>query len=381
MRVVFQTPSTMVALYLLLSWILLLNSLDRTQLEAHELYGAPIIVLLSTGLLVYGWRGRVEPKSIPWLLGCLAALSGLLAWGFGDTLPGDVDDVFAGPLTRGQLAWIMLPAALLTVPALGLEVWTRGRKWLNLRQGGGKGSPARQARHSRAALAGMGAHLVHLGLLILIIGHIFATTLVDRGAISHRLSLSEDNPVVEGDLVLVFSGLEVLSVGDEEFDSRFDVGVGYVGVVVEVYEIGDSDLDGDGDGSGGADNSVVLGEHIATLQPGVLRFENGFARSEVATMSRASGDFILIFDLSQASELGKAMVMGDLDEVERIRVTAYNLPGSHLVWLGWSLMLIGMMLTWQSWWPAPAFAVTKQYSGLGGETVQAGGSRVAGEEE
>ena len=381
MRVVFQTPSTMVALYLLLSWILLLNSLDRTQLEAHELYGAPIIVLLSTGLLVYGWRGRVEPQSIPWLLCCVAALSGLLAWGFGDTLPGDVDDVFAGPLTRGQLAWIMLPAALLTIPALGLEVWTRGRKWLDLRQGGGRGSPARQARHSRAALAGMGAHLVHLGLLILLIGHIFATTLVDRGAISHRLSLSEDNPVVEGDLVLVFTDIEVLSIGDEDFDSRFDVGVGYVGAVVEVYEVGDPDSDGGGDSSSGADNSVILGDYVATLQPGVLRFENGFARSEVATMSRASGDFILIFDLSQASELGKAMVMGDLDEVERIRVTAYDLPGSHLVWLGWSLMLFGMMLTWQSWWPAPLFAVTKQYSGTGGETVPTGGSRARGEEE
>ena len=361
MRVVFQTPSTMIALYLLLSWTLLLNSLDRTQLEAHELYGAPIIILLSTGLLVYGWRGRVEPKSIPWLLGCLAALSGLLAWGFGDTLPGDVDDVFAGPLTRGQLAWIMLPAVLLTVPALGLEVWSRGRKWWHLRQGGGRGSPARQMRHSRAALAGMGAHLIHLGLLILIIGHIFATTLVDRGNISHRLSLSEDNPVVEGDLVLVFTDIELLSIGDEEFDSRFDVGVGYVGAVVEVYEVADPD----GAGSGGADNAVILGDHIATLQPGVLRFENGFARSEVATMSRVSGDFILIFDLSQASELGQAMVMGDLDEVERIRVTAYDLPGSHLVWLGWSLMLLGMMLNWQSWWPAPAFAVTKQYSTSG----------------
>jgi hypothetical protein len=162
-------------------------------------------------------------------------------------------------------------------------------------------------------------------------------------------------------LALVFTDIELLSIGDEEFDSRFDVGVGYVGAVVEVYEVADPD----GAGSGGADNAVILGDHIATLQPGVLRFENGFARSEVATMSRASGDFILIFDLSQASELGKAMVMGDLDEVERIRVTAYDLPGSHLVWLGWSMMLLGMMLNWQSWWPAPAFAVTKQYSTSG----------------
>ena len=347
MRLVYQTPSTMVAIFLLLSWILLLNSLDRTQLEAHELYGAPIITLLVTGLMVYGWRGRVEPRNVPFLLCCVAALSIILSWGYGNTLPGDVDDVFAGPLTRGQLAWIMLPAALITVPAIGLEVLTRGKKWIDIRKSDKVLSASSHVRKSRAALAGMGAHMVHLGLLLLLIGHIFATTLVDRGAISHRLSLSEDNAVIEDDLALVFTELQLLSAGDAEFDSRFDVGVGYVGAVVEVYEVND-------DGT--------VGKLIGTMEPGVLRFENGFARSEVATLSRATGDFILIFDLGQASELGLAMMMGDIDDVERVRVTAYNLPGSHLVWLGWGLMLLGMALTWQSWWPSPAIGEGKIYT-------------------
>jgi len=184
-------------------------------------------------------------------------------------------------------------------------------------------------------------------LIILIIGHVFATTLVDRGDLSHRLSLPEDKAVVEGDLVLVFTGFEVLSEGEGEFDSRFDVGSGYVGAVIEVYEVGD-----------GSDDSgtVNLGKHVATLQPGVLRFDNGFSRSEVATLTRVSGDFILIFDLSQASELGQAMIFGEIEDVDRVRVTAYDLPGSHLVWIGWSLMLLGMMLTWQSWWPKAKLA-------------------------
>ena len=56
------------------------------------------------------------------------------------------------------------------------------------------------------------------------------------------------------------------------------------------------------------------------------------------------------------------MMMGDLDDVERVRVTAYNLPGSHLVWLGWSMMLLGMALTWQSWWPSPAIVGGKTYA-------------------
>ncbi len=347
MHVVYRTPSTLVAIFLLLSWMLLLNSLDRTQLEAHELFGAPIIALLATGLMVYGWRDRVESKTIPWMVALLAGLSGILAWGFGNALPGDVEDVFAGPLSRGQVAWLILPAALITAPAMGLEVWNRGRKWWLTRTDSSGHSAKSHARKTRAALAGLGAHLVHFGLIILIIGHIFATTLVDRGDLSHRLSLPEDKAVVEGDLVLVFTGFEVLSEGEGEFDSRFDVGSGYVGAVIEVYEVGD-----------GSDDSgtVNLGKHVATLQPGVLRFDNGFSRSEVATLTRVSGDFILIFDLSQASELGQAMIFGEIEDVDRVRVTAYDLPGSHLVWIGWSLMLLGMMLTWQSWWPKAKLA-------------------------
>ena len=345
MRVVYQTPSTMVALFLLLSWVLLLNSLDRTQLEAHELYGAPIITLLATGMMVYGWRDRVESRMIPWLICCVAALSAILAWEYGDALPGDVDDVFAGPLTRGQLAWLILPTALITLPAMGLEVWSRGKKWLDIRRGDGRNASS-HSRKSRAALAGMGAHMVHLGLLLLLVGHIFATTLVERSAISHRLSLSQDDALIEDDLALVFTELKLLSEGDEEFDSRFDVGSRYVGVVVEVYD---------------ANSDGTRGDFVATMEPGVLSFDNGFDRSEVATLSRATGDFILIFDLSQANELGMAMVLGEIDDVERIRVTAYNLPGSHLVWIGWTLMLLGMALTWQSWWPVPKIGDEKSY--------------------
>ena len=55
------------------------------------------------------------------------------------------------------------------------------------------------------------------------------------------------------------------------------------------------------------------------------------------------------------------MVLGEIDDVERIRVTAYNLPGSHLVWIGWALMLLGMALTWQSWWPVSKIGDEKSY--------------------
>ena len=35
------------------------------------------------------------------------------------------------------------------------------------------------------------------------------------------------------------------------------------------------------------------------------------------------------------------MATGELDNVEQIRVTIYELPGSHMVWGGWGLMLLG----------------------------------------
>ena len=32
-----------------------------------------------------------------------------------------------------------------------------------------------------------------------------------------------------------------------------------------------------------------------------------------------------------------------LDSINLVRVTVYDLPGSHLVWIGWSLMMLGML--------------------------------------
>ena len=35
---------------------------------------------------------------------------------------------------------------------------------------------------------------------------------------------------------------------------------------------------------------------------------------------------------------------GNLENVELVRVTVYNLPHSHVVWLGWVTMMGGMAL-------------------------------------
>ena len=48
----------------------------------------------------------------------------------------------------------------------------------------------------------------------------------------------------------------------------------------------------------------------------------------------------MIFDLSQSQAM-ENMQNNDLENLEQIRVTIYDLPGSHLVWIGWLFMLIG----------------------------------------
>ena len=58
-------------------------------------------------------------------------------------------------------------------------------------------------------------------------------------------------------------------------------------------------------------------------------------------MSRLPGDTIVILDLAQSNDLLGSMILGDLDGVETVRVTIYDLQGSHLVWLGWALIMLG----------------------------------------
>ena len=58
-------------------------------------------------------------------------------------------------------------------------------------------------------------------------------------------------------------------------------------------------------------------------------------------MIRPSGDMIFILDQQQAEISLTSMMRGETDEVEEIRVTVHDLRGSHLVWAGWSLIMLG----------------------------------------
>jgi hypothetical protein len=80
----------------------------------------------------------------------------------------------------------------------------------------------------------------------------------------------------------------------------------------------------------------------------MTRFDAGSisARSETDTWIRPQGDLVIIFDQSQSNVLGLTSFMQSGEDVDRIRVTIYDLTGSHMVWAGWILTMIGTSLNW-----------------------------------
>ena len=142
--------------------------------------------------------------------------------------------------------------------------------------------------------------------------------MVDRADPSHLVTLEKDNPVEFKEYELTFSDTVLLSEEDPEYD--YKIGDGFAGFVIEVTKDG---------------------EKVDEVTPGILRFSWTTTRSEVDRMVRPSGDMIFILDQQQAEISLTSMMRGETDEVEEIRVTVHDLRGSHLVWAGWSLIMLG----------------------------------------
>jgi cytochrome c biogenesis factor len=299
----------LVSLYLVLTWVLLLSSIDAVNFEAHELYGAPFLTALAAASFVYT-RRRDDPRSTAWLL-IGASVVSVVGFVFAPSAFGqDASSAVSAQLTRGHIVWISLPMILMAIAPMGREVVRQVR------------SASANGSWKRIPLA---AHVVHLGLLLLLLGHLSTTVLVDRGDASHRISLVKDEIIVHEGLGFEFTELVVQS-------DELEVGDGFIGVQIRVYEM----------------NGNEVGDSIGQVTPGTLRFDSqGVPRSEVDTLTRLTGDIVFIFDGSQASALMATAGSGGLDEVQLVRVTVYNLPHSHLVWLGWCTMMVGM--AWVVW--------------------------------
>ncbi|MBK29350.1 MAG: hypothetical protein CMB49_01390 [Euryarchaeota archaeon] len=331
-RLALMAPSTLGSTFILLTWMLLFASIDSPRFEAQELLGSVLISLVVLALTIFGWRKKVEKQQQLLLAAGVLLLALLLAAMAHNSLPGDPNEALSGAFVRGHVAWLLILPLMVAIPAMLVEVSTAIaslRKRLQRR--GSKGSSNRWRT--------LGAHVVHLGILLLLLGHVFTTTLIDRGDADHRHSLEKDEAKVVGDYAYIFREVVIISDDDQEFSERFVVGDGYIGARVDVHTLDDGEV----------------GELLATLEPGVLRFDspNGrvSARSEIDSKARLHGDLMMIFDSSQAGGLMTSSLMGGLDDVDSIRVTIHDLKGSHLVWLGWTLILAGLILgsaTWQS---------------------------------
>jgi hypothetical protein len=313
-RVVLWVPLAIGAPFLLLTWMLLLAEVDGTNLAWHEIFGLPILCLSSLGLMIYSWRKVVAPHLVPRLLCGMIFLSILFAYTMGEYLPGDADHLFYDDgISRGMIGGFALPLFLFSIPPMARLVWVRFGEF--------------QLRRKPLQLRRLAIHVAHLGILLLLVGHVFTTTLVQRGDPSHIVMLAKDTPIEHNDYWYTFTELTATSPDDDGWDE--DVGDGKIVVTVEVRK----EVDGDA---------------IATLTPGMLRFDEGgiSARPETDIWHRPQGDLVIIFDQSQANELYLTSFMQQGESVDRVRVVIYDLTGSHLVWTGWTLILIGTALNW-----------------------------------
>ena len=306
--------------FLLLTWVLLTVEIEGTNIAAHEYYGAPLVSLLAVGLALYAWGDGISGRTGIIALSATAALSVFLAAYSGSfDLPGNQDQPITDSISRGALSMFVLTWLVFAIPPTLLKLWRSSRDSL-------PGIIRRGLRSEAARARVMGTHIAHAGILLLLVGHVLTTTLVDRTDPSHFVTLERDVPTEHQGLELVFTGVEIVSVDDDGYD--YGIGDGYVGVVIEAR---------DGE------------EMLGTITPGMLRFDSPSgavsARSEVDRLTGVTGDTIVILDLLQSNELLSSMILGQTEQVSEVRVTVHHLPGSHLVWSGWLLVVLGITLT------------------------------------
>ena len=298
------------AVYFTVTLFILFASMDVPQFGLHEVLGAPLLVLVILGLPIAHGAGGADAKRMTVV--ALVAFTSTLIGGlfFMDVLPGDAHLALAGAgITRGAIAMLLLPPLLLSLPGLFIPMWSA------FNQMRAKASAARARR--------FGTIVVHFGLVLLLLGHIFSTTLVARSDLGHVVSVTKDVPVIVGGHAYTLDSIEVVSTTDDAYDSMIGVGDGYVGLNLKVVD-------------------TTTYEQMA-LAPGVVRFDDSMmTRSEVSRVVTASGITVAILDSQQASDLMLKTESGV--DVDRVRVTIYDLPLNQLVWIGWILMVVGSLI-------------------------------------
>ena len=305
--------------FLVLTWLLLLAEIDGASPQAHEAFGSILIGMLAAGLLIYSLRKAPEYQRRTILI--LGIIISLLATLYGVNyfpLPGNAEQLLTQSIDRGHISRFLLVWLIIALPPSIIDLTSTIKKTLIVR------------KMKKPNLRILGSHLAHAGILILLVGHVLTTTLVDRVDPSHQITLIRNEQIRHGDFFYEMTDITTL-VRDEdpEFSEKFRVADGFFGIQINVYD--------------------TNGEFISSVEPGVLRFDSADGairpRSEVDRLVDWKGDTILILDLSQMNQIMTHAMMGELDDVDRVRLTVYDLPGSHLVWIGWIMIMIGSIFT------------------------------------
>ena len=305
--------------FLVLTWLLLLAEIDGASPQAHEAFGSILIGMLAAGLLIYSLRKAPEyQRRIILILGIIVSLLATLYGVNYFPLPGNADQLLTQSIDRGHISRFLLVWLIIAIPPSIVDLTSTIRKTSIVR------------KRKKPNLRVLGSHLAHAGILILLVGHVLTTTLVDRVDPSHQITLIRNEQIRHGDFLYEMTDITTL-VRDEdpEFSEKFRVADGFFGIQINVYD--------------------TKGEFISSVEPGVLRFNSADGairpRSEVDRLVDWKGDTILILDLSQMNQIMTHAMMGELDDVDRVRLTVYDLPGSHLVWIGWIMIMIGSIFT------------------------------------
>lgn len=311
--------------YLGLTWMLLTAEIDGTSLEAHEVFGAPILIILALSLTVYSWgKGNDGRVGVFAVIGTLAISLAIGAMANGLSLPGDPDRNFTESLTRGQVAGTILACLVIALPPTLIEMWKSIRTSISSSE---RLYPARWSIPNRRKV---GSSIAHVGILILLLGHVLTTTLVDRTDPSHLVTLVRDQPVEHAGYTLTFTGVNAIDSEDSAYE--YSIADGFVEFQIEIYD---------------AD-----GNYVESARPGILRFDTPsgeiLTRSEIDRISQVQGDLMFILDVAQASRALNELMFGEIENIDRVGVTVYDLRGSHMVWVGWILLLIGGSLALSS---------------------------------
>ena len=305
--------------FLVLTWLLLLAEIDGASPQAHEAFGSILIGMLAAALLIYSLRkAPTYQRRIILILGITVSFLATLYGGNYFPLPGNADQLLTQSIDRGHISRFLLVWLIIAIPPSIVDLRATIRKTLIAR------------KSKKPNLRILGSHIAHVGILLLLVGHVLTTTLVDRVDPSHQITLIRNEQIRHGDFLYEMTDITTL-VKDEdpEFNDKFSVADGFFGIEINVYD--------------------TNGEFINSVEPGVLRFDSADGairpRSEVDRLVDWKGDTILILDLSQMNQIMTHAMMGELEDVDRVRLTVYDLPGSHLVWIGWIMIMVGSMFT------------------------------------